>query len=1178
MNLSKKILFISLLLLASTSLVAQNEANIWYFGGYCGLNFNSGSPVVLYDGQTLPLNWSNCATICDTSGNLLFYTDGHNVYNKNHEIMNNGSDMAESGYDGEAIVKQPGSQSIYYILSDATSYGNWRGFYYSIVDMNLDNGLGTVTEKNIQVESGKDAYNRIAIVRKNNSDNVWVIVRKAPDEDYYAVYLLDESGLSTNPVLSPIPDHPICWWCEGYLKVSYDKKYLFNNYQVSHKIEICSFNASDGNIAYMYTLHYPGGITNEFADMEFSPDSKFFYLSFYGLGNHSEIYQFDMQYVNDQVQFNNSAMWIGTGRSWGMQLARDGKIYTSEWYDTNSSYLYYMGVINKPWIRGPGCAYDNNVLYTYPGSVQQSLPNVLVDYLFRFQWEGTQCQGDTVYFIPNFIPTPDSIHWEFHDLSPDPSSDELFPKHVFQNPGTYEVVVDVWYPSGRYEHTSREIEIHPTPHPHLGPDTVVCPGTSVTLYANCTADLFIWSTGQIGPSAQATVSDSGTYWVSASFNQTGCQRTDTIHIGWFPPIVIDEASAVVTPTACGGATGAVSGLAIGGDGPFSFLWQDLSGNVFGYGTDAFNLPAGQYFLTITDGHDCQEISSAFTITDAGELQITEVLSDEPHCSQSDGQITIHAFSPSGSTMGYSIDNGNTYFPDSIFTGLPAGSYIISIRDDNGCEGFYESNPLILEDISGPQVQQTQVTDETDGQGNGSIEITATANTPSISYSIDNGNTWQVNDGVFNNLQAGTYICFVRDENDCDTTFTLEIQNIILAYLQAISGSEDLCLHEAASVPILVENFNSVATFQLRLSYDKSNLLCMGYTDVHPQLAPNFVATVDTSLGEITLTWQDNAEVTLPEEDTIVRLVFDTQQSGQGIIEWFTGPSDSYFTNLAGSSIPAQYHTGEVTIYQPPYIVLSNLYRIVCQGEMTGITGIAIGDNPPFNYLWTYPDGHQTGSDPFFISVSPNDAGDYTLLVTDNLGCTDQKTVHLEVSLNPVAAFYGIDTMTVDSGYVLDAGAGMSHYLWNTGDTTQGIEIFSEGWYLVDLESTAGCLGTDSVYILFYQEPPPPPPPPPQEPAQEFYLPNSFTPDGNGLNDVFRAVPATQYITAFRMLIYDRWGTMLFETGDISEGWDGAKNGIACPGGVYVYKVSYKVQNPTGTETDRELVGTVAVVR
>jgi gliding motility-associated-like protein len=380
------------------------------------------------------------------------------------------------------------------------------------------------------------------------------------------------------------------------------------------------------------------------------------------------------------------------------------------------------------------------------------------------------------------------------------------------------------------------------------------------------------------------------------------------------------------------------------------------------------------------------------------------------------------------------------------------------------------------------------------------------------------------------------------------------------------------------VPILVENFNSVATFQLRLSYDKSNLLCLGYTDVEPQLASNFVATVDTSLGEITLTWQDNAELTLPQEDTIVSLVFDTRQSGQGIIEWFTGPSDSYFTNLAGSSIPAQFHTGEVTIYEPPYIVLSNLYRIVCQGEMTGINGFAVGEHEPFSYLWTYPDGSQTSSDPFFFSVTPADAGDYTLLVTDNLGCTDQKTVHLEVSLNPVAVFHGTDTLTVDSGYLLDAGAGMLNYLWNTGDTTQGIEIFSEGWYTVDLETSAGCLGTDSVYILFYQEPPPPPPPPPQEPAQELYLPNSFTPDGNGLNDVFRAVPATQNITAFNMLIYDRWGTMLFETGDISEGWDGARNGVACPGGVYVYKVSYKVQNPTGAETDRELVGTVAVVR
>jgi len=1170
MNIRKYLIVLFILFLAN-DLIAQNEANIWYFGANCGLDFNTGIPEILYDGQTYG---RGTATISDNLGNLLFYTDSYNVYNKNHDIMDNGSGIAGPCGSGVAIAKMPGSNTIYYIFTVVQPFTGWYGFYYSIVDMSLDNGFGAVTEKNIQVESAQDAFERIAIVRQNKSNNIWVIVRKF-SEDAFAAYLLDENGLFLDPVLSPLPINPGYWNDWGYLKVSYDKKYIFNCYSNSN-IEVCSFNASDGSIEYMYTLYDPAGVENTTAGIEFSPDSKYFYISCTRTENSREIYQLDMQYVHDPEQFKNSAMWVGAGKAWALKLARDGKIYTTESYE-NVNHHYYMGVINKPWIRGPGCTYQKDIIYTYPGDVSWYLPDMLLDHLYRFQWEGTQCQGDTVNFIPNFIPAPDSIHWQFNDFSPDPFSDELYPKHVFQNPGAYEVAVDVWYPSGRYEHTSREIEIYPTPHPHLGPDTIVCPGTSVTLYANCTADKYIWNNGLPG-SSQYTVSDSGTYWVNASFFETGCDGRDTIHVGWFPSIQIDESALIMTPTSCAGASGSVTGLIVQGTEPLSYLWQDLSGNIFGYGIDVFNLPAGQYLLTVTDGHDCQEASSTFTITDAGDLQITLVLSDDPHCSNSDGQITIQAFSPSGSPMGYSIDDGNTYFPDSIFRGLPAGSYIISIRDDNGCEGFYDGNPLILEDIQGPQVNQTQTTDETDGQGNGSIEITATANTPSIFYSIDNGTTWQVNDGVFNNLQAGTYICFVRDENDCDTTFTLEIQNIILTYLQAISGSDDLCLHEAASVPILMENFNAVAAFQLRLSYDTVNLLCMGYTDVNPQLVSNFLATVDTSLGEVTMQWQDNVEVTLMDMDTVVELVFTTRQSGQGLLEWYTGATESYFATLDGSPIPAQFHTGEVTIYEPPNILFSSLYKTVCQGQMTGINGIAIGEHEPFSYLWTYPDGHLTGSSPFFMSVSPADAGDYTLLVTDALGCTDQKTVHLEVSLNPVAAFYGTDTLTVDSGYLLDAGAGMSHYLWNTGDTTESIEVGSEGWYTVDLESPAGCLGMDSVYILIHQEPPPPPPPPPQEPAQELYLPNSFTPDGNGLNDVFRAVPASQNITAFNMLIYDRWGGRVFETEDIGAGWDGARNGKPCLGGVYVYKGSYRVMNPSGAETQKELTGTVVLVR
>ena len=94
---------------------SQNEANIWYFGENAGIDFNSGSPVALTDGQLF--TDEGCATISDTSGNLLFYTDGSTVYDKNHAIMPNGTGLLgnNSSTQSAIIVKKPGSNTIYFL-------------------------------------------------------------------------------------------------------------------------------------------------------------------------------------------------------------------------------------------------------------------------------------------------------------------------------------------------------------------------------------------------------------------------------------------------------------------------------------------------------------------------------------------------------------------------------------------------------------------------------------------------------------------------------------------------------------------------------------------------------------------------------------------------------------------------------------------------------------------------------------------------------------------------------------------------------------------------------------------------------------------------------------------------------------------------------------------------------
>ena len=171
---------------------------------------------------------------------------------------------------------------------------------------------------------------------------------------------------------------------------------------------------------------------------------------------------------------------------------------------------------------------------------------------------------------------------------------------------------------------------------------------------------------------------------------------------------------------------------------------------------------------------------------------------------------------------------------------------------------------------------------------------------------------------------------------------------------------------------------------------------------------------------------------------------------------------------------------------------------------------------------------------------------------------------------PIPDFAGQDTIFTEVPVDLDAGAGFLYYLWNTGDTTQIITVHENGWYAVEIESQQGCMGGDSVFVLFSTPPEP-------IPDIRIYLPNAFSPNGDGLNDEFKTVTNSENIESFQMLIYDRWGTLIFESKNISYGWNGTFKGKICPSGVYVYKVEYSL-SASSTGQSETKIGTVVLVR
>ena len=137
------------MLFALQNIFAQKEANIWYFGEYAGIDFNTGTPVALTNSAMS--QGEGCASISDSAGNLLFYTNGIKVWDKNHLEMPNGNNLLghNSSTQSAIIVKKPRSSILYYIFTTDAAHNNLQnGFNYSIVDMSEQNGNGDVVSKN----------------------------------------------------------------------------------------------------------------------------------------------------------------------------------------------------------------------------------------------------------------------------------------------------------------------------------------------------------------------------------------------------------------------------------------------------------------------------------------------------------------------------------------------------------------------------------------------------------------------------------------------------------------------------------------------------------------------------------------------------------------------------------------------------------------------------------------------------------------------------------------------------------------------------------------------------------------------------------------------------------------------------------------------------------------------
>jgi len=260
--------------------------------------------------------------------------------------------------------------------------------------------------------------------------------------------------------------------------------------------------------------------------------------------------------------------------------------------------------------------------------------------------------------------------------------------------------------------------------------------------------------------------------------------------------------------------------------------------------------------------------------------------------------------------------------------------------------------------------------------------------------------------------------------------------------------------------------------------------------------------------------------------------------------------DSTFTIITVSPIPTS-----------PFTVLSPL----CYGVATTVNYTGNG-SASANYQWNFGGGNilaGTGQGPYTVNWTQAGVFNVSLIVTEN-GCSSATTT-LPVTIfpPPVPSFTANPQTTFldqqpDISFI-DSSSNTISWLWNFGDTISGSDNNSslvspthtytaEGIYTVWLIATSpdGCIDSTSLDVHVID--------------LHFYaIPNAFTPDGNGLNDIFQ--PSSTSFEYFYLYIFDRWGDLVFGGSDLKNlGWDGTYRGVRAKQDVYVWYMIYKLKD------------------
>lgn len=443
------------------NLFAQNHTNHWYFGEKAGLLFDlQNNPQVLTDGAMIAQN--PCASMSDKDGNLLFYTNGTNIWNRNHTIMVNGALVGTLSVGGP-IVTEPNirlnviiipiieRRGVYYVFTITSAYG----LRYSIVDMNGDSGLGEVTLKNREILPG-EGIGKLTAVHHADGKSIWVMTtRKNEDDEFtsFYAYKIDTNGDIGNPIITNRVFYDGLQ--EGQMKFSPDgTKLACANYRpqsLNNHLMVLDFNSETGivsNRKNLLTSFVFFEVVSAFG-VEFSNDSKYLYATLIRQGMVAEntndfqpelprknlLYQYDLSNFNPQDNWTAIHEDTNDLTAAGLQLGKNGKIYRALAINENQG-TSFLGVVNSPELFGLRANYSNNAINLGTSKSRLGLPTFIQSYFRTRILAESACLGEPISMEVDTYGEITAALWDFGDGN---TSTVVSPEHIYTASGNYKV-------------------------------------------------------------------------------------------------------------------------------------------------------------------------------------------------------------------------------------------------------------------------------------------------------------------------------------------------------------------------------------------------------------------------------------------------------------------------------------------------------------------------------------------------------------------------------------------------------------------------------------------------------------------------------------------------------------------------------------------------------------------